>query len=205
MKLLFFDTETTGVKPGSICQLSYILVDTSTKPQKTLGKNIFFTVDEMEEEAEKIHGFSLEKLYELSCGMYFEDLYSDFIKDFLEADFVIGHNVQFDIKFLKHELLGLGEFYEPKNVFCTMKYYKDICKILRPTGDYKNPKLEEVIKFLKISDSKISETANKYFKGSGNYHDARFDTAATYLIVTEGIKKGLIPKNYFSKLLEGNN
>ncbi len=30
----FFDTETTGVKPGSICQLSYILVDTSTKPQK---------------------------------------------------------------------------------------------------------------------------------------------------------------------------
>ncbi len=37
----FFDTETTGVKPGSICQLSYILVDTSTKPQKTIGKNIF--------------------------------------------------------------------------------------------------------------------------------------------------------------------
>ena len=107
MKLLFFDTETTGVKPGSICQLSYILVDTSTKPQKTIGKNIFFTVDEMEPEAERIHGFSLEKLYELSEGMYFEDLYADFINDFLEADFIIGHNVQFDIKFLKHELLGL--------------------------------------------------------------------------------------------------
>lgn len=202
MKLLFFDTETTGVRPGSICQLSYILVDTSTKPQKTVGKNIFFTVDEMEEEAEKIHGFSLEKLYELSNGLYFEDVYLDFIKDFSDADFLIGHNVQFDIKFLKHELLGLGELFEPKNTFCTMKYYKDICKILRPTGDYKNPKLEEVIKFLNISDSKISETANKYFMGSGNYHDARFDTAATYLIVTEGIKKGYIPKNYFTNLLE---
>ena len=188
MKLLFFDTETTGVKPGSICQLSYILVDTSTKPQKTIGKNIFFTVDEMEPEAERIHGFSLEKLYELSEGMYFEDLYADFINDFLEADFIIGHNVQFDIKFLKHELLGLGEFFEPNNVFCTMKYYKDICKILRPTGDYKNPKLEEVIKHLNITDSEISETANKYFQGSGNYHDARFDTAATYLTVINGIK-----------------
>ncbi|MDT9349139.1 3'-5' exonuclease [Clostridium perfringens] len=202
MKLLFFDTETTGVKPGSICQLSYILVDTSTKPQKTIGKNIFFTVDEMEPEAERIHGFSLEKLYELSEGMYFEDLYADFINDFLEADFIIGHNVQFDIKFLKHELLGLGEFFEPNNVFCTMKYYKDICKILRPTGDYKNPKLEEVIKHLNITDSEISETANKYFQGSGNYHDARFDTAATYLAVINGIKKGLIPRNYFTKLLE---
>lgn len=202
MKLLFFDTETTGVKPGSICQLSYILVDTSTKPQKTIGKNIFFTVDEMEPEAERIHGFSLEKLYELSEGMYFEDLYADFINDFLEADFIIGHNVQFDIKFLKHELLGLGEFFEPNNVFCTMKYYKDICKILRPTGDYKNPKLEEVIKHLNITDSEISETANKYFQGSGNYHDARFDTAATYLTVINGIKKELIPRNYFTKLLE---
>ncbi|ELC8412358.1 3'-5' exonuclease [Clostridium perfringens] len=202
MKLLFFDTETTGVKPGSICQLSYILVDTSTKPQKTIGKNIFFTVDEMEPEAERIHGFSLEKLYELSEGMYFEDLYADFINDFLEADFIIGHNVQFDIKFLKHELLGLGEFFEPNNVFCTMKYYKDICKILRPTGDYKNPKLEEVIKHLNITDSEISETANKYFQGSGNYHDARFDTSATYLTVINGIKKGLIPRNYFTKLLE---
>ena len=79
---------------------------------------------------------------------------------------------------------------------------KDICKILRPTGDYKNPKLEEVIKHLNITDSEISETANKYFRGSGNYHDARFDTAATYLTVINGIKKGLIPRNYFTKLLE---
>lgn len=202
MKLLFFDTETTGVKPGSICQLSYILVDTSTKPQTTIGKNIFFTVDEMEAEAERIHGFSLEKLYELSEGMYFEDLYENFIKDFIDADFLIGHNVQFDIKFLKHEMLGLGEFFEPKHVFCTMQYYKNICKILRPTGDYKNPKLEEVIKHLNITNDEISETANKYFHGSGNYHDARFDTAATYLTVINGIKKGLIPRNYFTKLLE---
>lgn len=201
MKLLFFDTETTGIKPGSICQLSYILTDTSTKPQTTTGKNFFFTVDEMNEEAEKIHGFSLEKLYELSHGMYFEDCFEDFLNDFIEADFIIGHNVQFDIKFLKHELLGLGENFAPKNIFCTMKYYKDICKILKSSGDFKNPKLEEVINFLNISKEKITQTADKLFMGSGNYHDARFDTAATYLTVIEGIKQGYIRRNYFSNMI----
>lgn len=201
MKLLFFDTETTGIKPGSICQLSYILTDTSTKPQTTIGKNFFFTVDEMNEEAQKIHGFSLEKLYELSNGMYFEDFFEDFLNDFITADFIIGHNVQFDIKFLKHELLGLGEDFIPQNIFCTMQYYKNICKILKSSGDFKNPKLEEVIKFLKISKEKITETADKLFMGSGNYHDARFDTAATYLTVIEGIKQGYIKRNYFSNML----
>lgn len=202
MKLLIFDTETTSIKPGHICQLSYITIDASTKPQQTIGKNYFFTVDEMDPAAEAVHGFSLEKLYDLSNGQYIEDLIEEFINDFSEADFVIGHNVNFDVRFLKLELEAMGIDYEPKNMFCTMQYYKDICKILRPSGDYKNPKLEEVIKHLNITDSEISETANKYFQGSGNYHDARFDTAATYLTVINGIKKGLIPRNYFTKLLE---
>ena len=39
MKLLVFDTETTSLKPGQICQLSYITIDSSTKPQKTTGHN----------------------------------------------------------------------------------------------------------------------------------------------------------------------
>ena len=198
MKLLFFDTETTGIKPGSICQLSYIVTDTSTKPQTTIGKNFFFTVDEMGEEAQKIHGFSLEKLYELSNGMYFEDFFEEFLNDFIEADFIIGHNVQFDIKFLKHELSGLGEEFIPSNIFCTMQYYKDICNILKPNGSVKNPKLEEVVRFLNITDKQIADKANELFQGSGNYHDARFDTTATYLLIIEGLKRGYIPAGYFS-------
>jgi len=201
MKLLFFDTETTSIKPGSICQLSYITVDASVKPQVTTGKNFFFTVDEMEPSAEEIHGFSLEKLYELSNGQYFEDLVPDFYDDFVNADFLIGHNVNFDVRFLKHELISLGEDFNPKNVFCTMAYYRDICKIKKANGEIKNPKLSEVIDWLNISTEKIAETSEKLFEGSGNYHDARFDTAATYLTVIEGLKKGYFPKGYFSNLL----
>ena len=90
MKLLIFDTETTSVRPGNICQLTYILIDASKKPQTTIGKNFFFTVDDMEEGAEAIHGFSLEKLYELSEGRDFLDTVHEFMPDFFEADFIIA-------------------------------------------------------------------------------------------------------------------
>ena len=152
MKLLFFDTETTSVKPGHICQLSYITVDTSTKPQTTIGKNFFFTVDEMDPSAQEVHGFSLEKLYELSNGLEFLEQLQYFMSDFFNADFVIGHNVQFDVKFLKHEIDSLYEAgmidcsWKPKKTFCTMSYYKNICQIPSPNGNgIKNPKLSEVI------------------------------------------------------------
>ena len=201
MKLLFFDTETTSIKPGSICQLSYITVDAGVKPQITTGKNFFFTVDEMDPSAQEIHGFSLEKLYELSNGQYFEDLVPEFIEDFTNSDFLIGHNVNFDVRFLKHELLTLGEDFIPKNAFCTMAYYRDICKIPKANGEIKNPKLAEVIDWLNISTNQIVQTSEKLFEGSGNYHDARFDTAATYLTVIEGLKKGHFPKGYFTNIL----
>lgn len=208
MKLLFFDTETTSIKPGNICQLSYIIIDASTKPQKTTGKNFFFTVDSMDAGAEAVHGFSLEKLYELSDGKEFLEFVHEFMPDFFDADFIIGHNVQFDIKFLKHELQQLWEAglvdttWDPKNTFCTMAYYKPICNILNPSGTVKNPKLSEVIDYLQISEDEIAKKADELFEGSGNYHDARFDTAATYLTVIHDMKKGLIPAGYFSRLLK---
>jgi len=201
MKLLVFDTETTSLKPGQICQLSYITIDASTKPQVTKGNNIFISVDEVDPSAEAIHGFSAEKLYELSEGKYFEDVLPEFESDFQGADFVIGHNVNFDVKFMKHELSGMGIDYKPKRTFCTMQYYRDICRLPKANGEVKNPKLEEVIKFLKITKEQISATSDKLFQGSGDFHDARFDTAATYLLIIEGIKQGYIPAKYFSSRL----
>lgn len=208
MKLLIFDTETTSIRPGNICQLSYIIIDTSTKPQTTTGKNYFFTVEHVDDGAREVHGFSEEILYELSGGLEFMDLCHEFMKDFYDADFVIGHNVQFDIKFLTHEINSLWEAglleeqWQPKNTFCTMNYYKNICKIPNPNGNLKNPKLSEVVEYLNISEKDIIAKANELFEGSGNYHDARFDTAATYLTVINGLKTKLIPHGYFTELLK---
>ena len=202
MKLLIFDTETTSLRPGQICQLSYITIDSSTKPQKTTGHNFFFAVEEMDPAAEAVHGFSPERLYELSNGQYFEDTCEEFLKDFEESDFIIGHNVNFDIKFLKHELEGLCIDYSPKNTFCTMQYYKNICNIPNGHGAIKNPKLEEVINYLGITKEQISKKSDELFKGSGDYHDARFDTTATYLTIIEGFKQRKIKPGYFSNLLK---
>ena len=71
----------------------------------------------------------------------------------------------------------------------------------KSNGEIKNPKLSEVIDWLNISTEKIAETSEKLFEGSGDYHDARFDTAATYLTVIEGLKKGHFPRGYFSNIL----
>lgn len=202
MKMIFFDTETTGLKPGHICQLSYILVDTNIKPNKTVGKNIFFTVDYVEPSAEDVHGFSVEILHELSRGKTFKDSLESFAEDFKAADIFIGHNVNFDIKFLTYELNSCNENFNPDHIFCTMNYYKNICKIVNYNGNYKNPRLEEVVKFLNITSSQINSLSQKLFQGNGNFHDARFDTTATYLIVTQGIKKGYIPPKYFSNIVE---
>ena len=63
MKLLFFDTETTSVKPGHICQLSYITVDTTTKPQRTIGKNFFFTVDEIKRQIDLAAQYKINRVH----------------------------------------------------------------------------------------------------------------------------------------------
>ena len=196
MNMIFFDTETTGLRPGNICQLSYILVDTSVKPTKTIGKNFFFAVDYIEPSAEKVHGFTAETLYKLSNGMNFKDHLDDFLDDFQNADILIGHNVNFDIKFLSSEFKNCNEMLNIKHTFCTMNYYKNIY------NKCKAPRLEEVVKFLHIQNSYINAVSKKYFYGTGNFHDARFDTTATYLLVTEGIKKGYIPKKYFSHMIQ---
>lgn len=203
MKMIFFDTETTGLRPGSICQLSYILVDTSLKPTKTIGKNIFFTVEYVEPSAEKVHGFSVEKLYELSNGRYFEDCLEEFLVDFQTADVIIGHNVNFDINFLTSELEGCGEDFNYKHIFCTMNYYKNICNFKNNHSVIKAPKLEEALRFLNIENYHIDALSKKFFNETGSFHDARFDTTATYLLVTEGIKKGYIPPKYFTNMVNG--
>ena len=56
--ILFFDTETTGLFPGRIIQLSYVMTDGQT----TVAKNFFFGVDYIEPSASAVHGFTVEKL-----------------------------------------------------------------------------------------------------------------------------------------------
>lgn len=189
MKILFFDTETTSLNPGKICQLSYIVQDN----KNVTGKNYFFKVDSVDPRAEEVHGLSVEKLNKLSKGKVFADHVKSIYKDFAEADLIVGHNVTFDVKFIKAEFERQGMKFEPKEQFCTMKHFKPIMCLPSKNG-YKFPKLIELSEFLGISSREVNRQVSEIFASTDNTisHDSRYDIVETYLSFKKGIEKGYI-------------
>lgn len=189
-KIIIFDTETTGFKPGQIAQLTYAILDTETR--KAVGKNFFFTVNKMDSGAESIHKLSISKLKELSQGNVFADKADEIFNDFA-GNTMVGHNVDFDVRFMGAELERTSMSLEEPKTFDTMAHFKPIMKMSKKSGGgYKSPKLEEVVNFLGITDKDIERVANKMFMGFSGYHDARYDVAATCLVFMTGIKKNYI-------------
>lgn len=192
--ILYLDTETTGLYPGQICQLSYIMQD----KQKVQAKNYFFAVDNVEYGAYMVHGFSKEKLDKLSGGKSFFDHFCEIEKDILSAEVVVCHNVNFDFMFLRAEFERCGKDFLYKNDFCTMKKLTPVCKLSRSKNSgYKYPKLSEACAFFGITDTEIKSDVKRFFGEETDFHDARFDTTALYLIANYGMGNGMEElKNY---------
>ncbi len=192
--IIYFDTETTGLYPGQICQLSYLL----QSKEKVVAKNFFFSVDAVEYSAYLVHGFSKEILEELSCGKKFCDHFLEIKKDFESADLIVAHNTNFDFSFMRKEYERLNQIFFVKNEFCSMKKFTPVCKLQRKSGvGYKYPKLNELCLFLGISEKDIDNTATKLFNANSAFHDARFDASALYLAVNKGLEQ-----DYFKELEE---
>ena len=193
MKLLFLDTETTDKSPGQICQLTYIIYDTDLpKENRVSAKNFFFSVDFVSDTAYNVHGFDVNTLKSLSGNLTFKDLYKLFKKDLTENDFIL-------ISFLRREFDRINVEFKPKNLFCSMNYFKNILKLKSSIGTIKSPKLSELLEHLKITEENILNSTNKLFNSDETYfHDARFDTTALYLAIIKSIKLNLINNGYFS-------
>lgn len=182
MNNIFFDTETTGLNPGQIGQLAFIM---EGEGKILLAKNYFFRVNEMEEGAEKVHKMSKEFLEKASNGKTFADQYEEFYKYFKDSK-LIAHNLKFDEKFLSSELWRVGISFRPAGRQCTMEYFKELLKLPNRYpryGKYKNPNLGEVVNYFNIDENKVLEFSKKLF-GEGEditFHDARFDTTAMYV------------------------
>jgi len=76
-----------------------------------------------------------------------EEALSDFVAVRLTVDFSIAHNIAFDSKILRAEMIRLGMIYEfSSKKICTMTSSTTFCKLPNPNGrkGYKWPKLIEL-------------------------------------------------------------
>ena len=179
-KTVYFDTETTGLAPGQIAQLSYIVRNENTTEE---AKNFFFEVKYMSQGAIDICGRDVEFYKKASNGVKFIDASDEILNDFSNST-LIAHNEKFDENFLSTEFWRINKIYCPTDRFDTMTYFKNICRIPNSRGTgYKNPKLEEVIDSLSIDKKKLKEYTIERFNITDDtgFHDARFDTIALYV------------------------
>lgn len=198
MRTIVFDTETSGFKPGYICQLSYIIDDGDGAP--AAGKNLFFSVGYVEPGASRIHGFTVDALAELSGGRKFADRSDEVLGDFMSASVLVAHNFDFDRGFLAAEFRRAGkELRLAGEPLCTMRHFTPICKLPPSSAGahrnpYKYPSLAELVRFLGIAEADIAGLAAAAFSLGGGMkaHDARFDSAATYLCYKAARERGFL-------------
>lgn len=180
MKKIFIDTETTGLEPGEILQLTYCVCDINDSGEEkvSFAKNFFFAVDYIDPSAEAVHGFDIKTLKVLSNGRKFKDVAKEVAED-LNGGIFIAHNVRFDQKFITAEFNRLNNInWSPKGFFCTMEFFKSIVKATTKTGRLKNPRLEETMTFLEVNESTVLKGANRLFNCKDvGFHDARYDVA----------------------------
>ncbi len=177
MRLLTFDTETTGLpvygasftdtdKWPHIIQLSYIIYDTDTG-QLTIVNDIIKLDENVDipEDSIKIHGITRE--ISNTKGIPIIEALTKFRKHVKESHMIIAHNLCFDKQMIMVES-GRNNFrhelYKNRNYYCTMKNSRDICKIElvnSKTGEkyYKRPKLCELYKHLFNEEPKNTHNA----------------------------------------------
>ncbi len=179
MKLFFFDTETTWLdSDDQILQFWAIYWSFDGKEfHEEHRMNQYINVKKKSRpEAEKVHGISkktVEKFW------FLKDYIDEFLEYIDKSDYIIWHNLDFDVKMLEQECdrIGKGIDWWRKTLFCTMKSTTDIVRISDSKWWYKRPKLQELHKHLFW----------KYFEDA---HDAMADIEATKNCFVELIKSG---------------
>jgi DNA polymerase III epsilon subunit-like protein len=177
MKVLIFDTETTGLPQSKIIsqdtldkwphivQYSFIIFDTSLNTIVEIKDYIIRLQDGLliPSESTAIHGITNE--ISEKDGVSIEVALKDFFDTLKEVDLLVGHNIGFDINMIYIELLRIIYFkdYHPnlissykfdlhfltnyKNIYCTMQESVDLCNIKAVTKFGK-----EYTKFPKLSE-----------------------------------------------------
>lgn len=176
MKILVFDTETTGFidkkesdlsRQPYIIQFAGILWELKNGEYKELWrKNIIINPGiPIPYAASQVH-----HIYDIDVkdAPSMDKQIDDFMDFLSQADALIGHNIEYDEDMIKLELKRYEKLhlYNPPQIICTMKSTVDFCAIRWNGERFKYPKLWELYKKL----------FGEYFIGA---HDAMVDVEAT--------------------------
>jgi len=96
---MVLDTETADLN-GDIIQLSYIVVDNDMNIIKKVNKYIKDRIPSSE--TISIHNITINKLR--TKGSDFNDVINTFIKDLENVDYIVGHNVGYDLRVIVNNL-----------------------------------------------------------------------------------------------------
>ena len=161
MRVLVFDTETTGVIPKAylpidkmpyIVQLAFMLYDTKTNDVIKNFNQIIKIPEHVEipEGASNVHG--IYKNDTQTKGIDISYAIQQFKTAYFEADLVVAHNITFDNRMIMFECerLKIPCFLLEEVSYCTMKHSLHVTKIVATNFKgkkyIKNPKLEELHK-----------------------------------------------------------
>jgi DNA polymerase III epsilon subunit-like protein len=174
---LVFDVETTGLLPKyngapltefpHIIQFSYLLYDSDTWAIKRVYNEYIKTKETISPKITEITGITREIVD--SRGIHICEALQEFFHAYMEADVLVGHNLDFDMKMLLAESArwGLNQIVDTfeehcklgnndskklfdtsnPNFYCTMMHGIEMCKLERTNsrGVYlKQPKLSEL-------------------------------------------------------------
>ena len=193
MKILVFDTETTGLperdasiyqlnKWPHIIQLSYILYDLSNN--STLIKDHYIKLNSnitiSSESYEKHH---LDHTYLNNHGIHIKQALYEFNEALKICNIVVGHNISFDkrlifVECLRHKVKQFfttfnGENKITKPEYCTMKNSTKLCNIIRLNKANK----------LYIKSPSLTELYEKLFPDSpipSELHNSMVDILCTF-------------------------
>lgn len=165
-KILFFDTETTGLPRyynappedtdnwPRLVQLAWLV-----RSNNVFDELLSFIIKpdgfEIPHTAARIHGITTA-IAERD-GRPLKHVLDWFRRDMQKVELVIAHNIDFDAKILIAEYIrtGMQHFFYNRNWFCTMKGTADFCNIPGPYGP-KWPTLQEL--YGKLFHKKLDET-----------------------------------------------
>ena len=183
---LFLDTESNGMKPEQVCQLSVITEENGC----VIGQNWFFSGETMNEHAFRRRGYPRQKLKRLSGGLSFIDSSQEILDYIRRCDMIVGHNVQSDIRMLGMEFKRVGVTYWPPKALDTMNFFANLVQARTKAGAFKKPTLEELGHHFRIKTEEIDALCKTLYGDIFSAHDARYDVALTYLSVLRASERG---------------